>query len=241
MRCGKRAGAESCPGIGVQLHEANIVRAWGGARVFAAIGRPDTDVGRFARRRSAVGRAQQNVRRDCRDKPAWQLPARPCVVAKKWLQCVDAGWAAGFACRRVITGAGGDDVHGGIVDQPCICDSTRLPRPTRRVPNRGPCIVRGLQPLICDERRGYCRASRGVAISWRLQTDPGDRARATRASAGPAACAIKTMKAGKRASRRMKIRIRAGRWPGTPLLLSLTLAKSSAAIAISRWKRCSNS
>ncbi len=120
-------------------------------------------------------------------------------------------------------------------------DSTRLPRPTRRVPNRGPGIVRGLQPLICGERRGCCRASRGVVISWRLQTDPGDRARATRASAGPAACAIKTMKAGKRASRRMKIRIRAGRWPGTPLLLSLTLAKSSAAITISGWKRCPNS
>ncbi len=84
MPCGKRAGVESCPGIGVQLLEAGIAGAWGMSCVcggIASLGRPDADVGRLARGRSAVGRALKNVRRDYRGKPARQLPARPYVVA----------------------------------------------------------------------------------------------------------------------------------------------------------------
>lgn len=144
MLCGKRAGVESCTSICVQLLEAGVVRAWGMSCIcggIASIGRPDADVGRLARGRSAVAHALKNVRRDCRGKPGRQLPARPYVVA------VDEGWAAGFVCRRVITGAGGNEVHGGIdrILTPRGC----LGRPgVYRTEALG--IARELQSFICD-------------------------------------------------------------------------------------------
>lgn len=243
MLGGKRAGVESCTSICVQLLEAGVVRAWGMSCIcggIASIGRPDADVGRLARGRSAVAHALKNVRRDCRGKPARQLPARPYVVA------VDEGWAAGFVCRRVITGAGGNDVHGGIVDQPCIGDRILTPRGCLGRPGvyrtEALGIAHELQSFICD---GAAAAGRpgGVAINQRLLTGSGDRARATLAFAGPAACAVETMKDGKRSRRRMKIRTRAGRGGArdSMVLLSLKPAKPSAAVAISRWQRRSNS
>lgn len=151
MLGGKRAGVESCTSICVQLLEAGFVRAWGMSCIcggIASIGRPDADVGRLARGRSAVAHALKNVRRDCRGKPARQLPARPYVVA------VDEGWAAGFVCRRVITGAGGNDVHGGIVDQPCIGDRILTPRGCLGRPGvyrtEALGIAHELQSFICD-------------------------------------------------------------------------------------------
>lgn len=206
MLCGKRAGVESCTSICVQLLEAGVVRAWGMSCIcggIASIGRPDADVGRLARGRSAVAHALKNVRRDCRGKPGRQLPARPYVVA------VDEGWAAGFVCRRVITGAGGNEVHGGI-------DRILTPRGCLGRPGvyRTEALGIARDSIFHMRRRGCCRASRGVAISQRLLTGPGDRARATLAFAGPAACAVKTIKDGKRSRRRMKIRTRAGRGLG---------------------------
>lgn len=151
MLCGKPAGVESCTSICVQLLEAGVVRAWGMSCIcggIASIGRPDANVGRLARGRSAVAHALKNVRRDCRGKPARQLPARPYVVA------VDGDWAAGFVCRRVITGAGGNDVHGGIVDQPCIGDRILTPRGCLGRPGvyrtEALGIARELQSFICD-------------------------------------------------------------------------------------------
>lgn len=112
----------------------------------ASIGRPDAESACAGR--SAVAHALKNVRRDYRGKSARQLPVRPYVVA------VDEGWAAGFVCRRVITGAGGNDVHGGIVDQPCIGDRILTPRGCLGRPGvyrtEAPGNARGLQPVIRD-------------------------------------------------------------------------------------------
>lgn len=162
MLCGKRAGVESCAGIGVQLLEAGVVRAWGMSCIcggIASIGWPDADVGRLARGRSAVAHALKNVRRDYRGKPARQFPARPYVVA------VDGGWAAGFVCRRVVTGAGGNDVHGGIVDQPCLGDRILTSQGCLGRPDvyrtEAPGNARGLQPVI---RNGA--AATGCPGAW---------------------------------------------------------------------------
>lgn len=242
MPCGKRAGVESCTSICVQLLEAGVVRAWGMSCIcggIASIGRPDANVGRLARGRSAVAHALKNVRRDCRGKPARQLPARPYVVA------VDGDWAAGFVCRRVITGAGGNYVHGGLVDQPCIGDRILTPRggasadPACTEPRPSALRVsfnlsyatarllpgvpgRGYQPAPPDGSRRSCSGDTGVCR--------------------PGGLCGQNLEGRKKITQTHEDPNQGGQGARDSMVpLSLKPAKPSAAIAISRWQRCSNS
>ena len=119
MGCGESAPVEPDANSLVQLHEAGIVRACGMPcvrRGFAAIRRPDADVGRLARRGDTTSAALQDIRPDGGTEVAGHTRAWAHIVAQQWLQHAEAGWAAELVLRRVISGVCGDEVRGGVVE-----------------------------------------------------------------------------------------------------------------------------